>query len=202
MRRTWIAVVLGSALALLAGCQPSTRITTVWQNPEAAPRPFTSVLAVVANASPAERRAGEDRFSASITSAHAVPSYTVIPDEDLNDREKVIAAVERGGFDGVAVIRLVSSDRKTTYLPPVYGASSDPFLYGPSYGYSPTGYIRGGYTTVDTVVHVECSVYRAPEKQLIWAGSGEVLNPAGIRDLVSRVCRGAAEELRRKGLIQ
>ncbi|MCC6678689.1 MAG: hypothetical protein IT436_16270 [Phycisphaerales bacterium] len=202
-RNSLLFTLIGTAATLLAGCQSSTHINTVWKAPQPPAAPLTHTMAVVANASPAERRAGEDEFVASIKSGRAVASYTLLSDDDIKDREKIIAVVEREQFDGVAVIRLISTDRKTTYIPPTYGSSQDPFLSGGSAGFAPSGYTyQGGYTNIDTVINVECSVYGAKEKKLIWAGAGQVTNPADIRDLVEQVCRGSVEELKRQGFIK
>ncbi len=201
-RNSLLFTLVCSTAALLAGCQSSTHITTVWKAPQPPAAPFTNTMAMVSNASPAERRAGEDEFVASIKSGRAVASYTLISDEDLKDRQKITTVVKRENFDGVAVIRLVSSDRKATYVPPTYGPSHDPFSTGSTYGYFQGGYYQGGYTDIDTIVNVECSVYSVKDEKLIWAGSGQVTNPAGISDLVAQVCRGSVEELKRQGFIK
>lgn len=191
-----LAPPLIAAIILLTGCRAATTVNTVWKAPEPPKEPFKTVLALVANASPAERRAGEDELVSSIKSAPATASYTLIPDEDLKDREKVRAIIKQHGFDGVVVLRLVSSDTRTTYIPPTYGAYTDPFAYrGPDFTY------RGGYTQTDTVVTVETSVYEVRHEQLIWAGSSQTYNPGSISDLVRQVARGAAEEVRRQGLM-
>lgn len=192
-----LAPSLLTAIVLLTGCQAATTVNTVWKTPEPPKEPFKTVLALVANASPPERRAGEDELVSCIKSAPATASYTLIPDEDLKDRDKVRAVIKQHGFDGVVVLRLVSSDTKTTYIPPSYGPYTDPFGYrGSDFTY------RGGYTESDTVVTVETSVYAARDEKLIWAGSSQTYNPDSIKDLVRQIARGAAEELRRQGLLK
>lgn len=192
-----ILVALAALLAGLSGCQPSTRVSTVWKTPEPIGEPFNKIMALVANASAAERRAGEDEMVRALGPARAVASYPFIADEQVQDREYIFDVVKREGIDGVAVIRLVSSDQKTTYVPPTYGAYTDPFNYrGPDFTY------RGGYTNIDTIVTVETSVYSVRREKLIWAGSSQTYNPANIQDLVEQVCRGSVEELKREGFIK
>jgi hypothetical protein len=195
------SVLLAAAViaATLGGCASSTTVSTVWKSPDAAPTQFTKVLAVVLNTSPAERRAGEDELVQSITSAHAVASYTLISDSDIKDKNKIRAVIKEQGFDGAAVIRLVSSQQQTTYVPPRYDPSHDPFDYGTDLAAANN---QPGYTTTDTFFAAEISLYSTANEKLIWAGSSTTENPSNIQDLIAQVARAAAAELRRQGLIK
>ncbi len=193
-----LALVLCAVLALgLSGGCSTTTIATVWKSPDAGPVRFTRVLAVVLNASPAERRAGEDELARSIRSAPAVPSYTLVSDDDLKDKARVLAAIEGRGFDGAAVIRLVSRDKRTTYVAPQYGPRYDPL----NYTYIPPTHATG-YTTTDTIITAEASLHSIADRKLIWAGSTTTENPASIEDLVAQAARAAVKELKRAGLVQ
>jgi hypothetical protein len=187
-----LAIVL---LTCVAGCA-STSVATVWKSPDPAPPAFTKVLALVVNASPAERRAGEDELVRSIK-VPAVAAYTLVPDEDTTSKDKIRTDIEGHGFDGAAVIRLVASDKKTTYVPPKYGSLHDPFDYPNAYSS-----VRPGYTTTDTTITAEASLYSIRDKKLLWAGSTTTTNPSSIRDLIAQVCRSSADELRRQGLLR
>ncbi len=191
---------LAAAATILSGCTATTSVSTVWKSSDPGPVHFEKVLAVVANASPAERRAGEDELVRSITSTTAVASYTIVSDEDLKDKDKVRAAIEGKGFDGAAVIRLVSTDKRTSYVPPQYNPIHDP-LYG-NFNYNYYDSRSPGYTTTDTFIACESSLYSVTDKKLIWAGSSTTEDPANIQDLVAQVARGVGKELRAQGLIK
>lgn len=120
-------------------------------------------------------------------------SYTLIPDQDVRDQEKILATLQEHPFDGLVVLRLVSSDTTTaTYIPPSYGPTYTPF--GGDLGFY--GYDAGnaGYTTLDTVVTTEISLYSVKSKieSLIWAGSTSTSNPSSIQDLVIQISRASS----------
>jgi hypothetical protein len=191
-------LIAALALVFLAGCN-TTSVSTVWKQPDTTPVQFQRIVTLVANATPAERRAGEDELVSLIKSTPAVASYTFIPDTDVADKDKVREAVKAKGFDGALIIRLVATDKQTTYVPPVYDDST----YEP---YSPasrtTGLYRPGYTTTDTYVTAETHLYSVKDGKLIWAGSSTTENPVDMQDLVSQVAQGAAAELRKQGLLK
>lgn len=198
-RLVGFGVLAMAALVWLGGCE-TTSVTTVWKSPEPMPaEPFKKVVALVLNASPGERRAGEDELARQIRSAEGVAAYTFIPDEDLTDRPKIKALLISNGFDGAAVIRLVASDRTTTYVAPSVEYGSQGF-YGPNYAQTPV--YRSGYTVTDVVVRAEISVYSVHDGRLLWTGTSDTTNPANVSDLVVQVAGATREELRRQGILR
>ena len=195
--RSLMAVCAGVFMALVGGCANSS-VQTVWRAPGEAPVSFTKVLAIGSNTSPAERRAGEDTLVEQFKTAMGVASYTLIPDEELKDKEKVLAALRTSGFDGVAVIRMTSAKTTTTYVRPTYMRPDD--MWGGSGGFSS---YSGGYTTEDTVITAEVSLYayKDMKESLIWSGSSTTTNPTGMRDFVVGVSKGSVEELKRQKLL-
>ena len=198
--QTLVTACIGAFIVLLGGCAPTT-VSTVWKSPDAAPVSMKNILAVVANTSPAERRAGEDELVLQIKSAHAVASYTLIPDQYVMNKDQVLVALQQGNFDGMVVIRLVSSNTTTTYIPPDYTLAYDPFG---SFAGAGGGVYRAGYTTQDTVVTTEISLYSVKSKieSLIWAGSASTSNPSSIQDLVIQISRASVEELKKQGILK
>ena len=201
--RSLAVVVAGVFFCGLCGCT-STTVTTVWKSPDAGPVHFEKVLALVANASPGERRAGEEELARTIKSAPAAPAYTLVPDSDVADKDKIRADIQGHGFDGAIVIRLVATDQRTTYVPPMYHEYYDSF----SFGYYENGNGNGlpsytpGRTVTDTYITTEISLYSVNDRKLIWAGSSTTEDPSDIRDLIAQVCRATAAELRKQGLLK
>lgn len=191
---------LGLLLVGLCGCK-TTEITTVWKTSEPLPaQPFKRVMALVVNATPGERRAGEDALAAAIKTAQGIPAYTIIPDADIKDREKVRSILISENIDGAAVLRLVSSDRQTQ----VYTRPESSYYSGYGFydSYRPYPLYTNQYTVTDTYIHAELSVYSVADEKLLWVGSSTTTNPDGVRDLVEQVSKAAAEELRKQGLIR
>ncbi len=199
--QSFVTACIAAFLSLLGGCA-ATSVVTVWKSAQPAPASFKNVLAMVTNTTPAQRRAGEDELVSQIKSAHAVASYTLIPDQDVRDKEKILATLQQHDFDGLVVLRLVSSDTTTTYVPPSYGSGYTPF--GGDFEFY--GYDAGnpGYTTMDTVVTSEISLYAVTAKieSLIWAGSATTSNPSNIKDLVIQISRASVEELKKQGILK
>jgi hypothetical protein len=102
-----------------------------------------------------------------------VPSYLTIPDELLADRPKAIQKIIDGGFDAAIVLRLVDTRHETVPVP----RSASMWHQGwDSYAYA--GYREDpGYTTTDTFVRSEVSLYAVPSGKLVWCGASETMNP-------------------------
>ena len=195
------AFVLG--LGVLAGCQGGfdTTVTTVWKTPTpVAGRSFHKVMTLMLNATPAERRAGEDAMAQQIVKGQGIPAYTIIPDQDLPNQQKVQAILQSSGVDGVVVLHLLSADRQTTYYPPTFATDTNDPMYDNGFGGVPL--YRGGYTSTDVVIRAEISVYAVEGSKLIWAGYSSTTDPTNVQDLVVQVAGAARNELRRQGLIQ
>src|SRR4051794_13890795 len=98
------------AAVLLTGCATSTtHLSNSWKDPAAAGTKFKKVLTVCACKDDGMRRTVEDRLAAAI--AGSEPSYSVLSDEQLGSKERMKAALDQGGFDGVVMLRLVSVDK-------------------------------------------------------------------------------------------
>jgi hypothetical protein len=187
----WFAVGL---LLLAAGCR-STNFATTWKDPAVDHLAFKDVVVVVLNSTPAERRAQEDVIVAQIKRTKATPSYQLLSDEELKDvpaaKQKIIDA----GFDGAVVLRLVSKEQETTYVPAQTNWDSQwnaPNYYGTTQG----------RVVTDTVVRAEVDLYSVPQGRLLWAGSSDTLNPTGAAEFAKEVAEAAAAELKKQGLIQ
>lgn len=199
-----ISAALLVAWAFGGGCA-STDVSTVWKTPQALPPPFEKVVTLVVNASPAERRAGEEELVRALRPGQGVSGYTLISDDDLKDKGKVRQIIEREGIDGAVVLRLVASDKQSTYYPPTYRESygfGDYYGGFASYNYGPAYTASPGYTVTDTIVRTEVSVYSVRDERLLWAGAGSTTNPDDMKDLVRQTAKASAAELRKQGMLR
>jgi len=186
-------------IACVSACA-STRVETQWRDPatHAQDLAFRQVIAVALVDDEAERRVAEDELvrvleagpAARARGLRAVASYTLIPTPELDDVERARAKLERGGFDGAIVLRLVSSEERVHSVPGRYET-----MWGRPVRYEP------GYTTVDRIVRIETNLYSVSEKKLLWSGVTRTLNPADVRDLVDDVARAVGAELAEQGLL-
>ena len=180
-------------LCAVGGCTPTTQLGTSWRDPAASPLAFKKVVVVVLNSTPGERRAQEDALVGQIKKATAVPSYTLVPDDELANRDKAKDRIIRAGFDGLVVLRLLASREESYYVP---GSTN---YWTDREGYVP---YSSGYQVTDTIIRAEVSLYTVPEGKLLWVGTSTTSNPANARDFAVQVASAAAVELRNQGLLQ
>jgi hypothetical protein len=181
---------------LLAGCA-TTKVTTAWRAPGAAPFAFTKVLAMVATPEQTLRRVGETEICKRVAPTSCTPSFELFPAGAAPDVAQAKARVRAAGFDGAIVFRLLGQREQQTYVPPPYGPSFWGF-YGRGYPVMTSA----GYVRSDTLVKVETTVYDLQDDRAIWVGTTETLNPKDAVELVDGVATAVAADMREHGLLQ
>ena len=140
------------------GCA-STKMVSAWRLPESGPLEYERIMAMVLVQDPSIRRAGEDALVEQIKEAQAVPSYTVLPERELSDENRVREAINGSGVEAIIVMRPTYDEKEVNYVPGTYPTSYYSF-YG-YYGWAyPLAYSPGYYRT-DRLVGVETNVYDA-----------------------------------------
>jgi hypothetical protein len=147
----------------------------------------------------------EDRMALRIREAGAegVPSYTIISDEDARDADAVKGKIDRAGFDGVAMMRIVGVEKERTWVPGEVTTM-------PAYYRTPWGYYRRwwpvyydpGYVRTDEIVTVEVVLYSLARDTMIWAGESETTNPESAPKLVDGVAKAVTADLKKHGLLK
>src|SRR5437762_8362986 len=99
-----VALVLGLA-SVAMGCA-STEMTSTWTDPSARGAELSKVAVICLAKDPGLRRMAENTAAANMTGAQAVPSYQVLGEADLRNREAVKQQLKAQGFQGVLVMRL------------------------------------------------------------------------------------------------
>ena len=193
------------AVVLLAGCATSsTQLTNTWKDPSAPGTRFKKVLTVCACKDDGTRRTVEDRLAAAIKGSE--PSYSVLTDDQLGDRERTKAALRDGGFDGVVMLRLVSVDKSQTYVPgstyvvPVgYHSMYGGWGYG---GYAAYGAVYDpGYVREDQLVNFDTNIYRVADEKLLWASRSQTDNPSSVNEVIDGIIAETAKEMKKQGVI-
>jgi len=190
---------------LLSGCATSsTQLVNSWKDPSAGSVRFKKVLTVCACKDAGTRRTVEDRLAAAIKGSE--PSYSVLSDDQLGNRERTKAALQAGGFDGVVMMRLVSVDKSATYVPgqayvvPVgYRSMYGGWGYG---GYAAYGTVYDpGYMREDQLVNFDTNIYRVSDEKLLWASRSQTSNPSSIDQVVDEVIAETAKEMKKQKVI-
>ena len=135
--------------------------------------------------------------------AQGVPAYTVLSDEEVKDQEAARAKLDKLGFGGVVVMRVVGRETQYSYEPAVVWAR-------PHYRHFWGGYWRWGWDAVyepaylqaDKVVKVETLVYSLVQDQLVWAGVSRTVDPAHIEDFIGELAQAVTKQMEKDGLLK
>jgi hypothetical protein len=180
-----------ASLALAIGACSSTQMTNTWKDPAAAGTQLSKVAVVAMAKDEAIRRMTEDDMANQL-GPRTVPSYQVLGNVNLKDREAVAAKLKREGFDGVLIMRLAGVTEQVTPGMGPYGTFNSyyPYAYGSVYG-----------PEIDTKVHVVSSLYSLSDSKMIWAGTSQTFDPSSIKEVIDGVSKAVAKEVQKNRLI-
>jgi hypothetical protein len=154
------------------------------------------------------RRAFEDQFAEQLAgpTRSAIPSYQLMPEiRSVDDRDEIAAIVEQAGADSVIIATLKGVSKEERVVPPsVDYVPSIGFGYGMYgyYGMSHQAVYRPGYTTIDTVVHLETRVFAASSEEMVWAGNTKSFNPESAQKVVGEVASLVIGDMQKSGLLK
>jgi len=194
------------ALLALTGCVGGTKFVNTWKEPDAAPLSVKQgdlVIAMVMSKEETQRRSGEDFLSEELRQRglRPIPSFTLIPTDQVGDREKAAAAIQDSGAAALFVLRPIAVNKEQTYVPPTYMGGPYGGGWGPYYGYGWSAAYSPGYVVTDTVVRVETLVFDLRQNKLLWAGTSETTNPERLDLFMKDLVKAAGAEMRRVGVI-
>jgi hypothetical protein len=185
----------------LGGCA-TTRIENVWVDPGATPASFAfRQVITVAQAREGVRRNAEDAMQRALRAGaraqsgemKVYPSYTLLEDRDLAKPQRARREVEKAGYDGVVLMRFVSSQQKVTVDPPsVRGFWG---YYGRAVVYDP------GSVRTDTILKLQINIFSLKEDKLLWSGTSRTLNPRDVDKVVAEIAQAAGADLQKRGLL-
>jgi hypothetical protein len=198
----WAVMALATASFFCA----STTFVSTWRAPDARPLRLTGrkVVAIFMGRSSAARHRAEDAMAREISArgAQGLPSYTVLSDEEIKDKDAAKAKVESLGFSGAVVMRVVGRERQVSYEPGVVWVGPHyRRFWGGYWGYGWGTVYEPGYLREDKVVSVETLVYSFEQDELVWAGVSKTVNPEGIEDFVSELAKAVSEQMEKAGLL-
>jgi hypothetical protein len=191
---------------IAAGCA-STKIVNSWRSPEYAGGPLASLLVVGVSTQASVRRVFEDVFAGQLEAqgVQAKPSYQLIPEDGPVPEERLRAAAEQSGTDGVIITRLVKVDTQLAispgYVPPpAVPPYYRPYYYG-YYSYAWLGYYEPPTVYQYAVVTSETTVFLLDRPDPIWSGTTETFSPRDVRKEAATFARVVLDALAREGLV-
>jgi hypothetical protein len=190
-----VAAVLAFGLALAAAGCASTEMTSTWTEPSAKGAELSKVAVVCLAKDPGLRRMAETTAAANLSGAQAVPSYQVLGDTDLRNRDAVKQQLAAQGFQGVLVMRLASVNEQVNVVGGPYATLDGYYDWAGGMVYSP------GYLETDTVVHVVSNLYSLQDQKLIWSGVSQTFDPASAQSFMNDVSKAVAKSLQKDRLV-
>jgi len=200
VRYTAIAVLLAGVTLAAA----STKFKSTWKAPGLEPVSFAGkrVVALVISDDDSLRVSSEEGLASELTDRglNGVPSYRIIPKEEVKDPDKARGWFERAQAEGVVAMRLVDARKVQTYTPATW---TGPY-YGSLWGYYGYGWGSGMYipprVDEDALVTIETLIFSVPQNKLLWAAVSETKNPKSARQLLADLVKTTAKELQKQGL--
>ena len=191
----------------LAACAGGTKLVNSWKAPDAAPLSVKQgdlVIAMVMSKEETTRRTGEDLLGEELRQRglRPIPSFTLIPTDQVDNKEKAAAAIQDSGAVALIAMRPIAINKQQTYVPPTYmGPGPYGGGWGPYYGYGWGAAYSPGYVVTDTIVRVETLVFDLKQNKLVWAGQSETTNPERLDLFMRDLVKAVGADMRRKGLI-
>lgn len=199
-----ILVLIG--LGLVSSCS-STNLVESWSDASREMKPIKKILVLGVMENDMQRRQYEDLFVEQISKYDVIgiAGYTVMPNaEDYDDKNEIRAAVQKTAVDAALIAHLIAIEEETTVVPPSY-------LYQPSYGsyyglydyygrsYQATN--TPGYTTTDTIVRLETTVFATSTEEMIWAGTTSSFNPSSTKSVANKNADLIVKDMKKAGLM-
>lgn len=204
-------LVLFVAVLALSGCGSNTSIVNSWRDPKitVAQEHFKKVLVVALVKDEASRRVTENRIAASNPIFKTSYQYLNETTKQLTQEQK-LKILQDENFDGVVTMRLVSTDKETSYVPGTYtgmyyGGFDGMYtgMYGYGFGnwygmYSPNFYDPGYYQETTSYM-VETNIFSLKENKLIWTGTTKSEYVTDLGQTVDAIMQAVVGEMKKDG---
>jgi hypothetical protein len=178
------------AIVCAGGCAgPTTSYEQVWRGAPAQVSSIQNIAALYESQDGAMRRTVEDAMTYKLSrrGVHAVPAYTVLQGDDINNHDKAKQKLIDAGFDGVVVIRFIGTE--------TYPGDMVYSTWGPGW---PMAY--EDYVFAYPVVRVETSLYSLHTDQLVWSARSKTLDADDTNEVIDEVTTLVATTLQRQGV--
>jgi len=204
-RAVSVFVVLVATIGLATSA--SAQWVDTWKSPNIQPiqpEPGRKLVALVIQPDEDNRRTSENVLADALTArgVRGVPSYTLLPPEELRNEALARKNFEAAGIAGVVVMRLVDVSTKSSYSPatwysmPYYGT-----FWNGYYNYGWNSVISPGYVREDVIVSVETLVFDLVNDRLIWAGLSRTTNPKDANAFIRKLVADAVGKMRKDGVL-
>ena len=198
--RSFLVLLLGLTGPELFVLFGGTRVIQRWISPDVAHYKFDHILTICVVKDESTRHEVEDAMAARAQKGNAFPSYNILEEADLRNKEQARNKILKMGFDGAVVMRPLRVEDRVNYVPGSY-----PPYYGTFWGYYgwawPALYTPD-YVYTDKIVQVETTIFSIKDDKLLWITVSETTNPESARDVVLGIAKQIGKEARKRGLMK
>jgi len=183
-----------------ASCATTT-VTDVWKDKDYQGK-AQKIVVIMAAKSPDMRNMFEDRFVGELDARenNAFQSHTIIPMEQLRDKELVKSKIKSTGADTVLISRLVDTKTIESYMPgQIYVVPNFYYGWGSYYDILFVGY---GYTDDIQVAYIETNLYDVKTEKLIWSTHSKTERTEGEQQLINTFINIIIKKLSSAGIIK
>lgn len=205
--RRFISGLLLLALGLgLASCS-STKLTARWDDETYSGPQGTKLLVVGMIKDVVTRRFFEEAFTDQVRKKgiNVIASYEHIPNPtDHDEKEEVVALINKTGADMVLVAQLKGVQRDAKYTAGRLDWYPAGFYHAPFYNtyYSAyQGIYRPGVVGADSYVQMQLRLFSMANEEMVWAGNTSSKNPKSIKQLIRKIADTTISDIQRSGLL-
>jgi hypothetical protein len=193
---TLLVIVTGISVAA------APKFRSVWKAAEVSKLNFAGkkVAALVITDDQSLQMSGEETLAKelSLRQVTGVPTYRIIPREEMKSAETARPWFERAGVQGVVALRPVRHE--ITESPAVIWSPYTNDFWG-YYGYGWSGGISLSRSREEGII-VETLVFNLAPERLVWAATSETKNPKSLQALITELVGGVVQEMRKMKLVR
>ena len=200
-RMILFVLLLTGAAFLFASCTTTTVMTDVWKDKAYQGKP-QKILVIMVAKFPDTRNLFEDRFVGELNNRgnNAFQSYSIIPFEQLREKELVKSKIKSSDADTVLIARLVDTKTIESYNPGMIYVVPD--SYYDWWGYYAVVFADYGYTGDVRVAYIETNIYDVKTEKLIWSGHSKTERTYGEQELITAFIKLMIKKMESAGIIK
>jgi hypothetical protein len=176
-------------------------MTDTWKDKTYQGKP-QKILVIMVAKFPDMRNLFEDRFVGELSNRgnNAFQSNSIIPFEQLRDKELVKSKIKSSEADTVLISRLVDTKTIESYNPGMIYVVPDP--YYDWWGYYAVVFADYGYTGDVRVAYIETNIYDVKTEKLIWSGHSKTERTYGEQELITAFIQRMIKKMSSAGIIK
>ena len=188
--------VIGLGLcAILVACGVSTKVQTMWTEPEFSTETegFTKVLV----AGVYDTKTNGLVFETSMKEKFAAKGVEAggwldsLPFGEDVTKDEQVTYLNAHGYDAVLLSQVTDEKTEVDYH------SSYSYMGG-YHGYYSGAVVNTGHVSTYQIVNIETQLYRVSDEKLIWVGTSEVFDPENAQDVIKSLCPALVNTLVQK----